>query len=414
LYVGTTIPRHRWHLGSDFLAQSQRAHTIGTMSLSLCKVSCRWLVIYFFLYNGSPITTKRYHLKPVHALTTSSSSRRRFVSSAVGGVLSVPTWCQIFNNNNNNSNNDPDGSSTVAVAAPPITAKETDSLLAISKRKLRRKPPKIIRRKLNQDFAVLLMRSSYNALDELDCVGMDQFQRDFFLIRSSEYESYIKALGDGLVKQGELSDPYYFDFISFAQYQAINRELTLDPLMVFEEMQLAPEEKDGEESSRSNVGRFIPVVVKRDPSMTNEKLVPTHSSKVGGTILNRFIETFAGTSSKIPNLDVLLGSGEKDPTLILEAIQQLLNLFLINGYAFGAEVNIDPSSTGSTHGTKYTITLNAPVTLWGGQVLQQENVPLNNNFVLKTVTELLNRSGYKCSSAIKYDGSKEIITVTII
>lgn len=60
----------------------------------------------------------------------------------------------------------------VATAAVPITVKDTDSLAAIAKRKFRAKPPKILRRKLSRDFAVLLMRSSYNALDSLDCVAM--------------------------------------------------------------------------------------------------------------------------------------------------------------------------------------------------------------------------------------------------
>ena len=65
------------------------------------------------------------------------------------------------------------GSSTTAVAATPVTPKEIDSLGAMAKRKfLRAKPPKVLRRKLSQDFAVLLMRSSYNALDTLDCVPM--------------------------------------------------------------------------------------------------------------------------------------------------------------------------------------------------------------------------------------------------
>ena len=42
----------------------------------------------------------------------------------------------------------------------------------------------------------------------------DQFQRDFFLIRQAEYEQYVKDLGPGMVQQGYLTDPYYFDFIS--------------------------------------------------------------------------------------------------------------------------------------------------------------------------------------------------------
>jgi hypothetical protein len=185
---------------------------------------------------------------------------------------------------------------TQTSAAEPVTSKDTDSLLAITKRKLRPKPPKLLRRKLSQDFAVLLMRSSYNALDELDCVAMDQFQRDFFLIRSSEYQDYTKNLGDGLVQQGDLTDPYYFDFISFAQYRTINRELMQDPPFVFQEMQPAKEQTE------NGTTNFIPVVVRRDPSLTNAMLIPTHTAKVGSAILDRLEEIFGNTDSRIPKL----------------------------------------------------------------------------------------------------------------
>jgi hypothetical protein len=63
-------------------------------------------------------------------------------------------------------------SPSIANSASPVTPKETDSLGAMARRALRPKPPKILRRKLSMDFAVLLMRSSYNALDQLDCVAM--------------------------------------------------------------------------------------------------------------------------------------------------------------------------------------------------------------------------------------------------
>lgn len=199
-----------------------------------------------------------------------------------------------------------------ALAAEPVTAKDTDSLLVVAKRKFRPKPPKLLRRRLSQDFAVLLMRSSYNALDELDCVAMDQFQRDFFLIRSSEYETYTNALGNGLVQQGDLTDPYYFDFISFVQYKTINRELTENPPYVFEEQQLITEGAAEDEAGRA---RFVPVVVKRDPGLTNAMLVPTHASKVGAKILDRFEEMFGQSDARIPNVDKNSNSGKKESNI---------------------------------------------------------------------------------------------------
>ncbi|KAL3923519.1 MAG: hypothetical protein SGILL_001609 [Bacillariaceae sp.] len=290
------------------------------------------------------------------------------------------------------------------MAAEPIQSKDTDSLLAIAKRKLRPKPPKVLRRKLSQDFAVLLMRSSYSVLDELDCVAMDQFQRDFFLIRSSEYLDYTKALGDGMVQQGDLTDPFYFDFISFAQYQTINRELTQDPPFVYQEMQ--PDNQEGEGGTTS----FVPVVVRRNPSLTNDLLVPTHSSRVGSAVLDKLEETFRDSDLRLPKL------GERpDSETLFSAIQKLVNLFLINGYAFRADVSMIPSDEkGSAKGTKYVINLQAPAILWSGTVLKMEKEPLSNDFLLKTMTELIGRAGYRITSSTKFDGTSEEIVATVV
>lgn len=70
-----------------------------------------------------------------------------------------------------------------ANAAAPITRGEADNVGAQTVRRFRPKPPKSLRPRLDTDFAVLLMRSSYSTLDQLDCVAMDQFQRDFFIVR---------------------------------------------------------------------------------------------------------------------------------------------------------------------------------------------------------------------------------------
>jgi hypothetical protein len=100
-----------------------------------------------------------------------SSSSRRELLSRVGSLSIIGIIAQ----------------RDLAYAAAPITVAETENVGAITKRVLRSKPPKVLRKKLNIDFAVLLMQSSYNALDQLDCVAMDQFQRDFFILVSCRY-----------------------------------------------------------------------------------------------------------------------------------------------------------------------------------------------------------------------------------
>lgn len=324
--------------------------------------------------------------------TTTTTTTRRDILASTCGFVATATALGI-----------PDAAS----AAEPVKAKDTDSVLAIAKRKLRSKPPKVLRRKLSLDFAVLLMRSSYNALDEMDCVAMDQFQRDFFLIRVSEYETYTQNLGAGMVTQGDLTDPYYFDFISFAQYKTINREVTQDPPYVFEEQQVPPEGSSEPRMTPNGNARFVPVIVQRDPKLTNKMLIPTHQAKVGATILNKLEENFRDTDSKIPDVGY-----QPDSVKLLSGIRQIVILFLISGYAFRADVTSVTGTSGAL--ATYVVTLSAPATLWSGKVLQAEGDPLDNDFLLKTLTEYIRRSGYEnTKSSIKYDGATEELAITV-
>lgn len=100
-----------------------------------------------------------------------SSYRRKFLVSAMVWTLPIPLLLP----------------PREALAALPITQGESENLGAKTFRFLRPKPPKVLRQRVSKDFAVLLMRSSYKTLDELDCVAMDQFQRDFFILRQGTY-----------------------------------------------------------------------------------------------------------------------------------------------------------------------------------------------------------------------------------
>lgn len=90
------------------------------------------------------------------------SSRRSFIGRSTMPLL---TAASIF----------PPG----AWAAAPISVKDTENVGARFERARHPKPPKMLRRKLSQDFAVLLMRSSYAVLDDLDCIAMVRVCRSF-------------------------------------------------------------------------------------------------------------------------------------------------------------------------------------------------------------------------------------------
>mmetsp|Transcript_27698 Transcript_27698/g.56646 ORF Transcript_27698/g.56646 Transcript_27698/m.56646 type:complete len:367 (+) Transcript_27698:48-1148(+) len=296
--------------------------------------------------------------------------------------------------------------SQAAKAAPPLTAEVADNFSARAERALRLKPRKVLRPKMNLDFAVLLMRSSYNAVDELDIVPMDHFQRDFFLIRQAEYQPYADSLGPGTMTQGDLADPNYFDFISFAQYATISREI-VNPPAVFEEQQPV-EVEDGEPQ------QFVKVVVRRDPFLTNNVLSQKHSELVGNSILDKLNEKFGDTASSIPKIEP---GSRPDAAKVLEAIKQVTNLFLVSGFALEGSAAIlkEGQSEKDAAGTQFCISLTSPATLWSGQALKSKKPSVANDFMLKTIRALLSRAGYTVvDSSVNYVNNQEISSFSII
>ena len=59
---------------------------------------------------------------------------------------------------------------------------------------LKNRPPavRVLRKRMELQFAVQLMRNSYNAMDTLDFTPTDVFQRLQFLFRQNEWELYKK------------------------------------------------------------------------------------------------------------------------------------------------------------------------------------------------------------------------------
>ncbi|KAL7502534.1 hypothetical protein ACHAXN_000469 [Cyclotella atomus] len=321
--------------------------------------------------------------------------------------------------------------SSVASAAPPLTPEETDNFSARAERALRPKPPKVLRTRMNLDFAVLLMRSSYNAVDELDIVPMQQFQKDFFLIRQAEYQFYANALGPGAMQQGDLADPNYFDFISFAQYSTICREVN-DPAVVFEEQQPV-------EVGEGQPQQFNTVVIKRDSSLKTNDLAQKHTEIVGNAILDKLIEKFGSTPSAIPKIEAY---SRPDASTLLASIKQMVNLFIISGFSFDGSASIAKlgRDANDAAGCEFTIVATSPATLWSGQslkvrrttflaiiilffsdmivlfylFLKAKNAILTNDFLLKTVKALLSRAGYNVAkSSVNYSNNQEITSFTI-
>ena len=147
------------------------------------------------------------------------------------------------------------------------------------------KPRQLPRAKLENDLAVLLMRTSYSVADDLDFYPMDKFQQEQFLFRQDEWEKYREALPG--VQQGFLTEPAYFDFISFVQYATIATTMR-DARMVFDEL------IDANGTS---------IVVTRDPALADDALLPArHSARVGDAVLAWMVERYGQIRPVVPRV----------------------------------------------------------------------------------------------------------------
>lgn len=368
------------------------------------------LTIHLFFFYVLFLFSLVYHECITNALSTPSpkNQQHQLQHSRRSALIQASIIPQLIASSSKNAN-----------AAAPI--KDSSELTNDKKNKymsmMQPKPSKtILRQKLSQDFAVLLMRSSYNALDYLDVCPMDQFQRDFFLIRQNEYQPYINQLGPGLVTQGDLKDPYYFDFISYAQYLTVDRDIR-DPPVLFEEQQPikdddANNDNNAVDSNGIVLQRFQNVVVKR--SILEEKELPiTHDRLVGEAILEKLIATFENTSSAL----ISPSSSESRISSVQElqkAVRQLMNLFLLNGFAYDgifSVLSFDPEK----RKLEMQVKLTSPANLWSGKCLQIRNTLVKNDFFGKTAKVLIGqKSDFKVTKySVQYTKTEEITTISI-
>jgi hypothetical protein len=63
---------------------------------------------------------------------------------------------------------------------------------------------------------------------------------------------------------------------------------------------------------------------------------------------------------------------------VIDAFDQLVKIFLLNGYAWDGMAKIVSSGP---KGTEFCLTLISPATIWGGQSLQIGKNKLQNNFL---------------------------------
>ena len=137
------------------------------------------------------------------------------------------------------------------------------------------------------------------------------------------------------------------------------------------------EEKQPVEVGEDEPQKFVNRVIRRDPTITNELLPVEHSRRVGQQILERFDILFGGSKSGLPEYT---NTGRRPTASELRAaLEQLVKLFLLNGFAWdGNAALVSESSDGKL---QVCLTLTSPATIWGGQSLQNERKPLQNDYL---------------------------------
>lgn len=259
------------------------------------------------------------------------------------------------------------------------------------------RPPEPIRyprKLLNLKFAVLLMRSSYDSVDELDFVPMDEFQISFWRRRASEQESYLGQYSPLKPRIGDLTDPLYFDFINYSQYSTTSSKMQpKEARQVF--LEKCPDPEDCLDTSGKRL-------IRRDPMVTNESLPFIFETMVGDKVylglLNGFRgEVFPGTPSPLPPRSTL---GQ-----VLEAVRSLLNVMVNAGYALNATV-VGTSAEGleetrgKGEGGDFQVTVSGPATLWGFTALQYQRSPVANAYDALAIGALFRASGFQPSCSL--------------
>ncbi|CEM07055.1 unnamed protein product [Vitrella brassicaformis CCMP3155] len=257
-------------------------------------------------------------------------------------------------------------------------------------------PVKIPRTRINQDFAVQMMRQSYNVADELDFVPMNDFQKDFFLYRQNEWERYRERLKPMPITQGDLADANYFDFISFAQYLTLYTEMCSGQQLFVEKTGATGEEQ----------------LVRRPAFLADNSLLPSeHSRRVGDRLLDFLIDRF-NTDESGKTCCIIRAAARPSPSFVVSNVQQIANLMTILGYAEKGEAKL----TGERDDGKFSfeMMLVLPATLWGQQVLSIRGAGLPNDYEAKIAMAYTRRCGYRATYRTSFEGGSSVVHTFLV
>lgn len=210
-------------------------------------------------------------------------------------------------------------------------------------------PPAFPRRTLTRPLAVLLLRSCYEGLDAMDVCPMDAWQARFWRSRADAWEPYIAArtaagASPARPQQGEITDPAYFDYISWAQWGAVDAAL-VDAVATsrdgttpfgFDEACDPETEAPCPYAGVRHVERGTPLPA------TLAGARAEFARAAGATALANLRAGFQGVSFDVPAVN------PTDPASAQAALAQIAGVLEKNGYSLSTEVKIDASTSSLT------------------------------------------------------------------
>ena len=227
---------------------------------------------------------------------------------------------------------------------------------------------------LSLKLAVLCLRSSYEAVDELNFVPMDGFQQKFWLRRAAEQEAYLSLMAPLRVQQGDLEDPLYFDFVAFAQLVTVGQLMRPGAaLQVFQE-------------STGAEGTVQTVV--RDAALRDDALLPEAYARLVGDKLFAALrdgfeeETFGGPPACAADAPDRFACA-------VNGMRAILAVFVARGYAFSGEVlDVDAGAR------RLRVRMGGAATLWAMQSLAARASSPTCDFVGFCLHAFLRASGW--------------------
>ena len=171
--------------------------------------------------------------------------------------------------------------------------------------------------------------------------------------------------------QGDLADPVYFDFISYAQYAVISDKIKNGKLEFVEKVNATGDTQ----------------IVRRDPMFNDNKMLSSvHSAMVGEKLLESIMDTYNNNPKLLPPPPTNNAISFDD---FKQYAQLILDIFLINGYALSMELTPLPSVESGQ--SIYKIVTKLPINLWSLQALIVRGDTPVNNFEVKVLQALAER-----------------------